>query len=510
MRTGKFANGVIGKAVLLSLLFLASAVTTAAGDPTETKLYASDPGFGDRFGVSAAVTGTYGVIGAQANDDLGGDSGSAYVIDLLTGTELYKLLPSDGAGGDYFGCALAACGDLAVIGALRNDQVADDAGSAYVFDITDSTELHILHASDGAEDDWFGKSVGISESYAIVGAYKADAATYITNSGKAYIYDLATGTELHALVPSDTGKDDWFGHGVAVSESYALVGAPTWDAPGASACGAAYVFDVATGAQLWTLTATDRVAGDRTGNAVAISGDYAVVGSYWNYHVNGSDAGAVYIFDMTDGTQVRKLVASDASPGAWFGTSVAVSGNIAIIGATHDGSSKAGKAYIFDITTGAELGKMVASDADTTDENNYGISVGIDGSYGLVGADKDKAASYLAGAAYLYEPVGISTAVADQPAPPASFALLNRPNPFNPVTEIRMVLPENAPVSFEVYDVSGRLLRTLLPAGPRSAGTVRAVWDGTDDGGREVPSGVYFCRAEAGRYRATRKMTLIR
>jgi agmatine/peptidylarginine deiminase len=69
----------------------------------------------------------------------------------------------------------------------------------------------------------------------------------------------------------------------------------------------------------------------------------------------------------------------------------------------------------------------------------------------------------------------------------------NAPNPFNPVTEIAFDLPETAEVELAVYSVSGRKVATLVD-GPADAGRHHATWNGTDDGGRSVASGVYFFR----------------
>jgi hypothetical protein len=104
-----------------------------------------------------------------------------------------------------------------------------------------------------------------------------------------------------------------------------------------------------------------------------------------------------------------------------------------------------------------------------------------------------------------YTPTGIATT-----APKAAFELgQNYPNPFNPETRIRFTVPSRAPVSLKVYDVSGRLVKHLIDreitAGPH---TVR--WDGTNNAGESVASGVYFYKLVAGDLLATKKMVLLR
>jgi hypothetical protein len=85
----------------------------------------------------------------------------------------------------------------------------------------------------------------------------------------------------------------------------------------------------------------------------------------------------------------------------------------------------------------------------------------------------------------------------------------NRPNPFNPLTTIRFTVPQNGSVELRIFDVTGRLIKTLLSK-EVGAGTYSVMWDGRSDSGREVASGVYFYRLEAGPSVKTRKMVLLR
>ena len=85
----------------------------------------------------------------------------------------------------------------------------------------------------------------------------------------------------------------------------------------------------------------------------------------------------------------------------------------------------------------------------------------------------------------------------------------NVPNPFNPVTEISFTIPESGHVRLRVYNVAGQLVRTLVD-GRLTADRYDVKWDGTNNGGRKVASGVYFYRIEAGKYNRTRKMVLLR
>jgi Tol biopolymer transport system component len=83
------------------------------------------------------------------------------------------------------------------------------------------------------------------------------------------------------------------------------------------------------------------------------------------------------------------------------------------------------------------------------------------------------------------------------------------PNPFSSTTVIRFSVPEPGHISLRIYDVAGRLVRGL-PDGIRETGSHEVFWDGRDDRGESLPSGVYFCRLEAGRHSATGKLHLVR
>jgi len=87
--------------------------------------------------------------------------------------------------------------------------------------------------------------------------------------------------------------------------------------------------------------------------------------------------------------------------------------------------------------------------------------------------------------------------------------LPNFPNPFNPSTTIRYTLAEETPVALTVFDVSGREIRTLT-RGTEQAGPHEAVWDGRDNHGRDVSSGLYFYLLRAGDFQDTRKMVLLK
>ena len=104
--------------------------------------------------------------------------------------------------------------------------------------------------------------------------------------------------------------------------------------------------------------------------------------------------------------------------------------------------------------------------------------------------------------------IGTTSGVGDLPAGRLALAQ-NSPNPFNPRTEISFSLPSQQSVSLRIYNVEGRLVRTLLQ-GVQAAGPKTVVWSGKDDSGNQAASGLYFYRLTTDSGTLTRKMTLLK
>jgi len=266
----------------------------------QAKLTASDGAPSYLFGRSVSILGDTIVVGANGAS---GGSGSAYVF-TRTGTswsEQAKLTASDGADGDRFGVSVAIAGDTIVVGAHWDDDNGADSGSAYVFTSTGTTwtQQAKLTASDGAEDDQFGFSVAIAGDTIVVGArLDGDNGSF---SGSVYVF-TGTGTawtQQAKLTASDGAEIDYFGISVGIEGDTIVVGASA-DIDVGMGIGSAYVY-MQTGTT-WTeqakLTATDMGNfGDWFGESVAIAGDTIVVGARGDNDV-GDDSGSVYIYDL--------------------------------------------------------------------------------------------------------------------------------------------------------------------------------------------------------------------
>jgi hypothetical protein len=330
-------------------------------------------------------------VGASQDDEdaTGGNpifsSGSAYIYKNTAGTwtEVQKIVASDRGAADYFGNSVAISGDYAIVGAYEDEEDQSggnfifSAGSAYIYKNTAGTwsQVQKIVASDRGIDDWFGLRVAISGDYAIVGAIRESEDTTggntLSNAGSAYIFKNTTGTwtEVQKIVSSDRGEYDNFGMSVAISGDFAIVGADEEDedAIGGNpifSSGSAYIFKNTAGT--WTevqkIVASDREEGDYFGYSVDILGDYVIVGAYGDEEdaIGGNNiflSGSAYIFKNSAGTwsQVQKIVASDRGYSDYYGNSVAISGQYAIVGAyeeqedTTGGNTlgDAGSAYIY-------------------------------------------------------------------------------------------------------------------------------------------------------------------
>ena len=394
-------------AIALSLFVVLPAMGQVINE--DFKLLPSDGAASDWFGISVAISGTTAVVGAVYDDDNGTYSGSAYLFDTTTGQQLFKLLPNDGAELDNFGFSVAISGTTAVVGAWWDDDNGSDSGSAYLFDTTTGQQLFKLLPSDGSHSDQFGWSVAISGNTAVVGAFRDDENG--DNSGSAYVF-IRIGEmwfQQAKLVPKDGMIGEQFGIAVSISGNTIVIGASRDDDSGIES-GSAYLFDTTTGQQIAKLLASDGAANDLFGWSVAISGTTAVVGALGDDD-NGDQSGSAYLFDTTTGQQIAKLLPGDGAELDYFGYSVAISGSTAMVGSYRDddNGSGSGSAYLFDTTTGQQIGKLLPSDGSHSDQ--FGSSVAISGNTAVVGARWDDDNGNDSGSAYVF--------TAPPPCPPA-------------------------------------------------------------------------------------------
>ena len=375
-----------------------------------TRMLSPGSAYGDAFGSSVALDGDVAVVGANKDDDNGDSSGSAYVFryDGTAWNQQTELLPGDGAAGDLFGRSVAICGNTIVAGAHGDTVNGANSGSAYVFHFDGNAwnEQAKLIPGDGAAGDRFGWSVAIDRRCAIIGAYSDD--DQGENAGSAYVfrYDGENWVEEAKLLASDGAALDNFGICVSLSGDVALIGA-FGDSGHALDAGTAYVFRY--DGQNWNeeakLMASDGGNSDGFGWAVSVAGDTAVIGASRDDD-QGYEAGSAYVF-VFDGAQwieEAKLLPG-AGGGAYdrFGCAVATSGDVAVIGAREylDGARGPGAAYVFarQGTEWFKAAKLLASDGVLGDR--LGTAVAISGTTAAAGAEWATGSADGTGAVYV-------------------------------------------------------------------------------------------------------------
>lgn len=374
-----------------------------AMDGTWTEVAELDPedtAMNDRFGRCVSIYGTFAFVGASRQG-----RGMVYVYERIGGfwVEVDKLAASDAQNGDRFGRSCAIYDNTAIIGALRaNPGGMNNAGQAYIFELDgfgDWQETQILSASDGEAQARFGRSVGITENFVIVGAVEANGAEM--EQGKAYIYDNTGGGMFineKILVPSDPETGANFGISVGISSSVptgltAIVGADRASSGGNNR-GQAYVFQP-DGGFVWSetqiLISSNQSNNDRFGLSVSISGERALVGSP-RAEPNNTGQGFLFLWDGLMFAEDQVLLGSDSLNGDRFGESVFIDNNHAIVGAPLDDSEDPmnnvdrGSAYIFEasgtLTIIKETVPAGGTDFDFTG-TGFPTTCPLDGSFSL-------------------------------------------------------------------------------------------------------------------------------
>jgi hypothetical protein len=236
-----------------------------------------------------------------------------------------------------------------------------------------------LTPADGESGDAFGWDVALSEAWALVGAPAADGGT-----GAAYLFDIEGNTQQR-LEPEDTGGE--FGGAVAVAGNRALVGAPATGETG----GAVAVYERSDGE--WTretrLTPPDE-SSEEFGYDVSLSGSSAVVGARGTDRAGATDAGAACVYeDTADGwTHRATLAPGDAAAYDYAGGSVALGEDRALLGSfLADGpATDAGSASVFERADGAWAEQATLTAPDAAAGDRFGNAVALDAGRALVGA----------------------------------------------------------------------------------------------------------------------------
>lgn len=383
----------------------------------QKKLQANDGASNDYFGRSVAISGDTVIIGAAGDDiGSQPDRGSAYVYRRAGANwfEQAKLVADDGTTADGFGNALAASGDTLFVGAERDDVAGRlDQGSVYAFHRTGSiwTQQLRLSSGDGAALDLFGFSIAISADTAIIGA-----PGQLAGRGGAYIFVRNGGSWAYQakLVAQDGKSSDYFGRAVAIHDNTVIVGAPGAGVTFRSSDeGAAYVY-ARTGTN-WDrqakLAASNRSQQDAFGSAVALFAETAVIAAVWDDVRDNVDQGSTYVHvrNGASWTQQTQIASSNGEKNESFGNSISISGDTALIGeymGDVGANRDQGRVFVFvRAKAGWELQATLLAGDGGVDEY-FGVSVALSGDLALVGSYADSGANRSQGAVYVYSRSG--------------------------------------------------------------------------------------------------------
>ena len=395
--------------VLLLFTFNFTQLTVKA-QPTEEiqKLLADDGAAGDDFGYSVCISGDYAIVGSRYDSDNGLHSGSAYIF-YNNGNgwqQQAKLVASDAYEEDYFGQSVSISGNYAIVGAYGDDDDGSFSGSVYIFYNNAGIwqQQTKLTASDGAAVDYLGYSVSISGDYAVVGAHLDD--DNGSSSGSAYIfYNNGGNWQQHIkLTSSDGASDDYFGNSVNISNDNIIIGAK-----GDWYSGSAYIFNNNAGnwVQQAKIVPSDGTSDMYFGCSVSIVEDYALVGAYRG-DGNAGISGSAYIFYNNGGNWLQQAKLFDSEGVAWdnFGGSVSINSDYAIVGSwgDDDNGNDSGSSFIFYNNSGTweQQAKLTVIDGSANDQ--FGCSVSISGDYAIVGAKWNDGNVNGSGSAYIFGP----------------------------------------------------------------------------------------------------------
>lgn len=238
-------------------------------------------------GKLAAGTPDWEPIGTS----LDGEYGSAYVFELSTGNQLAQFKPADGARRDLFGLGIDMQDDILAVSSFGDDSNGDNTGAVFVYDLTTGNLLHELYSDDTILEHELGTSVAIDGDTLAAGAFGEWGETG-RDSGAVYLFDIPSGTRIDRITSSDIGEKDSFGRRVQASNGLLAVTA-FGNSDNGQSTGSAYVFDIASRTQVVKLLASDFAPSSGFGYTLAFQDDQVHLGK-----TRTPDMGSVYSYQI--------------------------------------------------------------------------------------------------------------------------------------------------------------------------------------------------------------------
>jgi hypothetical protein len=334
---------------------------------------------GDHFGTCVAMNGDYVIVGSPyADNGSNTDQGAVVIFHRVNGTwvQQARILAADGAVNDQFGFSVSIDSNYAVVGAYKKDGIGTDTGrgAAYVFVRTGNawTQQAKLQAADGAANDHFAYSVGISGGNIIAGT-PDDNLGANADQGSIYFFSRNGVLWQQDIRLTLSGAFNHLGYSVAINGIYAIAGAP----------GNSSAHMYIKGATGWSLTSSFTKTNE-FGAAVSIDGHTAAVGNPTFY-------GNVFVFTRNGfgiWTEQALIISPQQQTEDNFGISVCVRGNQLLIGSPSNlaGNGSPGNAFIFTRTGTSWTNTKRVDDSSPSAYGQFGNSVALDGFNLAIGA----------------------------------------------------------------------------------------------------------------------------
>ena len=381
-------------ALPLLICGVASAQTLPGYYTTEyARITPEDGAIGDQFGRRLIWSGDTLAVGAPWADQAElVDTGSVYVFDTTTNTQIAKFsaeVPQEFA---YFGRSIAVLGQTLYIGAPDEDHSGlRDAGAVYVFDIESGVLLERLTADEPSDTGRFGYSIDVSDDRLLIGAaFHSDPGGH-RHAGTAYLYDSHSLGLIARIFHPDPSNTSWFGHGVHLANGTAIIGSPRWSQPGLSSLlGKVFVFDSTDGTYLHAIDAPNQGFGESFASRLHVSGESLFAGvpnaTSYGQGIGYGDGGTVYEFNAATGAYLGEYQQTNVHHWANVGRSIDADGSFLVAGAPNEevGGAVGGAAYIFNTETGQQIAGLASSAFNT--DRFFGASVAMRGTTVAVGA----------------------------------------------------------------------------------------------------------------------------
>lgn len=327
----------------------------------------------DAFGSTLAADDTYLAVGSFEDDVANTDSGKVYVYQIDTGGLLYTLNNPTANGtsaNDFFGTSgLVLANNFIAVGAHGEaNTIYSNTGIVYVYSIPTftsniiNTATRIIYNPEHANNDYFGSSIATDGRFITVGAYNKTVSSN-TGAGKAYVFELSTGSLVNKLLPDSSNTNDYFGYSIAMDDEFIAVGAYNKNNGANTAVGNVYIYrtkyisfgsnnvirHVVTNPNLLYFSANDKFGFSVSLNnrklAVNAVGERGNGGGYAN-------SGIIYLYDVDfDSCNLVNVIYPDDWPGGIedeFGYNIASNRNYIVTTAEFDSpNADVGRIYVY-------------------------------------------------------------------------------------------------------------------------------------------------------------------